>query len=110
MAPNCGRGTKNLYWSGRLFGNRGNSSSTLASTPPASVAPTLCANAPRRASNESASPAGVGNGQKAEGDPSEGCVDKSAARSVPSPNVAHAHTSAATPHTNRQAIDSGPPQ
>src|SRR5215470_12516448 len=67
MAPNCGRGTRNLYCSGRSFGSRGSKSSTLASTPPASVAPTLCAKTPSRASNESASRVGVCNGKKAEG-------------------------------------------
>src|SRR5215813_13643893 len=39
--PELWPGTRNLYCSGRSFGSRGSKSSTLASTPPASVAPTL---------------------------------------------------------------------
>src|SRR5215469_15680534 len=104
MAPNCGRGTRNLYCSGRSFGSRGSKSSTLASTPPASVAPILCAKTPSRASNESASRVGVGNGKKAEGCPSGERAEKSTACPGPNPNTRPPPTHTTSVHANLYAM------
>src|SRR5215471_8713214 len=80
---------------------KGQKNDFRASTPPASVAPTLCAKTPNRASKESASRVGVGNGKNAEGCPSGERAAKSSACPGPNPNTRPPPTHATSVHPNR---------